>query len=122
MEDNLPFVTGNLGNWFLVCNIVSTQLDEICKTTYSFLKIEDYLNFSTMEDDLNFLKMEDDLIFLKMEDDLIFFENWRRPQKRAILTNSTAQHRQADQHNNRKYIGTIKKINLNQLWNNSKLT
>jgi hypothetical protein len=27
----------------------------------------------------------------------------------AILTNSTAQHRQPDQHNNQKYIGTIKK-------------
>ena len=29
MEDDLNFVLGNLGSWFLVCNIVSTQLDEI---------------------------------------------------------------------------------------------
>ena len=43
--------------------------------------------------------MEDDLNKIKMEDDL---------KKNAILTNSTAQHRQPDQHNNQKYIGTIK--------------
>ena len=30
------------------------------------------------------------------------------------------QHRQPDQHNNQKYIGTIKKINLNWLWHNKK--
>ena len=35
--------------------------------------------------------------------------------KNAILTNSTAQHRQPDQQNNQKYISTIKKINLNWL-------
>jgi hypothetical protein len=29
MEDDLNFVLGDLGSWFLVCNIVSTQLDEI---------------------------------------------------------------------------------------------
>ena len=48
MEDDLNFVLGNLGSWFLVCNIVSTQLDEIWKTTPSFLK---------MEDDLHLLKI-----------------------------------------------------------------
>ena len=35
-EDNLNFVLGNLGRWFLVCNIVSSQLDKICKTTSIF--------------------------------------------------------------------------------------
>jgi hypothetical protein len=49
--------------------------------------------------------MEDDLIFILMED----------LQKNAILTNSTAQHRQPGQHNNQKYIGTNEKINLNWL-------
>ena len=32
------------------------------------------------------------------------------------------QHRQPDQHKNQKYIGTIKKINLNWLGHKSKLT
>jgi hypothetical protein len=45
MEDDLNLVLGNLGSWFLVCNIVSTQLDEIWKTTSIFLKIEDDLDF-----------------------------------------------------------------------------
>ena len=35
----------HLGSWFLVCNIVSTKLDEIWKTTSIFLKMEDNLNF-----------------------------------------------------------------------------
>jgi hypothetical protein len=48
-----------LGSWFLVCNIVSTQLDEIWKTTSIFLKMEEDLNFQKMEDDL----MEDELFF-----------------------------------------------------------
>jgi hypothetical protein len=49
IEDDLNFVLGNLRSWFLVCNIVSTQLDG-----------------------LNFLKMEDELMFLKMKDNLHF--------------------------------------------------
>jgi hypothetical protein len=40
-----------------------------------------------------------------MEDDL----------KNTILSNSTAHHRQPDQGNNQKYIGTIKKIKLKWL-------
>ena len=54
MEDNLNFVLGNLGSLFLVSNLISTQLDELWKTT-SFkknerqpqflLKIKDALNF-----------------------------------------------------------------------------
>jgi hypothetical protein len=39
----------------------------------------------------------------------------RQPQNnknKIFLTNSTAQYRKPDQHNNQKYIGTIKKINL----------
>ena len=44
--------------------------------------------------------MEDGIIFGKMEDKLKI---------NAILTNITAQYRQPDQHNNQKYIGTIKK-------------
>jgi hypothetical protein len=73
-----------------------------------------------MEDDLNFAKfltMEDDLHFLKMEDDLIFFFKWettswhgREPQQKKYFKNAilpTAQHGQPDQHNNKKYIGTI---------------
>jgi hypothetical protein len=32
--------------------------------------------------------------------------------KNAVLTNSTAHHRQPDQHNNQKYIGTLKKSTL----------
>jgi hypothetical protein len=59
------------------------------------LKIEDNLNFLTLEDDLRCFKMEDDL--------------------NAILTNGPVQDRQPDQHNNQKYISTIKKINLNWL-------
>jgi hypothetical protein len=58
MEDDLYFVLGNLGNWFLVCNIVSTQLNEIWNTT-SF-----------------FFKLKPTSIFWKMEDDLIFFQ-WK---------------------------------------------
>ena len=45
IEDDLNFVLGNLGSWFLVCNIVSTQLDEKWKTLSIFLKMEDYFNF-----------------------------------------------------------------------------
>ena len=33
MEDDLNFDLVNLGSWFLVCNIVLTQLDKIWKTT-----------------------------------------------------------------------------------------
>ena len=72
------------------------------------LKIEDNLNFRIMEDDLHFFKLKDDLIFWKLEDDPKFNKN-------ATLTNSTAQHRQPYQHNNQKYIGTIKTINLKWL-------
>ena len=60
-----------------------------------------------------------------MLDDLIFFKRKTTSKKiikTAILPNSTAQHMQPDQHNNQKYIGTIKKININWLWHNSKLT
>jgi hypothetical protein len=35
--------------------------------------------------------------------------------KNAILTNSTVQRRQPDQHNNQKYIGTNEENNLNWL-------
>jgi hypothetical protein len=45
-----------------------------------------------------------------MEDDL---------KQNAILTISTAQFMQPDQHNNQKHIGTIKK---SWLWHNSELT
>jgi hypothetical protein len=58
LEDDLYFVLGNLGNWFLVCNIVSTQLDEIKRRPHFFLKMEDELNNLFMEDDLNFLENE----------------------------------------------------------------
>jgi hypothetical protein len=33
MQDDLNFVLGNLGSLFLVCNVASTQLDEMWKTT-----------------------------------------------------------------------------------------
>jgi hypothetical protein len=59
-----------------------------------------------MEDNLKKIKIEDDLKKTEMEDDL---------NKNANLTNSTAQRRQPDQHNNQKYIGTSEKINLNWL-------
>ena len=39
MEDKLNFVLVNLGIRFLVCNIVSTKLDEKWKTTSFFLKM-----------------------------------------------------------------------------------
>jgi hypothetical protein len=59
---------------------------------------------------------------MEMED-LIFylFYTGRQPQffeDGRILTNSTAQHRQPDQHSNQKYIGIFKKDN----WHNSQLT
>ena len=54
MEDNLNFVLGNIWSWNLVCNIGSTQLDEIWRTTPIFLKMEDDLSFLKMENDLNF--------------------------------------------------------------------
>ena len=38
MEEDLNFVLGNLWSWFLVCNTVPTQLDEIWKTTSIFFK------------------------------------------------------------------------------------
>ena len=88
MEDDLNFALGNLGICFLVYNIVSTQVDEIWKTTYIFfenrrrphffLKIEDDLNFLTMEDNLKFLKMQDELIFLHWKT-TSFFEKGRQP-------------------------------------------
>jgi hypothetical protein len=92
------FSQGNLENWFLVCNIVSNELDEIWKTTSILLKIgrqPQLIGYSKtisfffngrwpqlllIEDDLNFffngrwpqfLRMEDNLYFFKMEDDLI---------------------------------------------------
>ena len=52
----------NLGSWFLVCNLISTQPDKIWKTTSIFA----YWKTTS--------------IFWKMEDDLNFFENGRRPQ------------------------------------------
>ena len=58
-----------------------------------------------------FWKIEDDLNFLKMEGRPNFYLNGRQPNKNAILTNSTVQHRQTDQHNKQKYIGTNEKIN-----------
>ena len=91
---------GNPGNWFSVCNIILTKLDELWKTTSIFLKMEDDLNFFQMEDDLNFVlgnlgswflvcnivstqldeiwkttsffKLKTTSIFWKMEDDLSF--------------------------------------------------
>ena len=45
---HLNFVVGNLGIWLLVCNIVSTQLNEIWRMTsnlFKFLKMKDDLNF-----------------------------------------------------------------------------
>ena len=36
MEDHLNFLLGNPISWFLVCNIVSTQLDEIWKSKSIF--------------------------------------------------------------------------------------
>jgi hypothetical protein len=44
MEDDLNFVLGNLGSWFLECKVNPTR--------------------GNMEDDLDFLKIENDLIFL----------------------------------------------------------
>ena len=64
MEDDLNFLLANIGSWSLVCNFVSTQLDEIWKTT-SIGEMEDNLIFLTMEDDLKYLKIEDDLNFWK---------------------------------------------------------
>ena len=77
-----------------------------------------------MENNLKKIKMEDDL--KKMEHDLKKKgKKWKTTSKKikmednlkqnAILTNSTTQHRQPDQHNNKKYIGTTKKINLHWL-------
>ena len=59
-----------------------------------FLKIEDDLNFLTLENDLNCFKVEDNIIFC----------NGIYPQKNATLTNSTTQHRQPDQYNNKKLV------------------
>ena len=72
--------------------------------------------------------MENDIILYKLKMTSIFIG--RRPSKKTmqpktnkancynILKNSTVTSRQPDQHNNQKYIGTIKKkyqINLNWL-------
>ena len=100
MEDYFNFAPGNLGRWFLVYNIVSTQLYEIWKTTSFFWKWKTTSFFLKMDDDLNLfenerrpqlfwktkttsifdngkrpqiLKIEDDLIFLKMEDNLFLY-------------------------------------------------
>ena len=70
MEDVLNFVLDNIGSWLLVCNIVSTQLDEIFKTKYFFLKMEDKFNF--------FLKIEEKLFFLNVGRPN--FENGSQPQ------------------------------------------
>jgi hypothetical protein len=95
---------GNPGSWFLVCNLILTQLDEIWKKTSIFLKMEDDLNFFQMEDNLNFdlgnpgswfsvchfiLTQLDEqwkttsIFFLngrRMEEDLNIFSNGRQPQ------------------------------------------
>jgi hypothetical protein len=96
---------GNLGNWFSICNLILTQLDDIWKTTSIFLKMEDDLNFFSngrrphfcsrqtrklvlgmqpyldptrwnMEDDLIFFHIDDDLIFFQIEDDLKGADFW----------------------------------------------
>ena len=54
MEDDLNFDLSNKWSWKLVCNIGSTQLDQIWRTTSIFLKMEDDFNFLTMEDDLKY--------------------------------------------------------------------
>ena len=43
------------GSWFLVWNLILTQLYELWKTSSIFLKIEDDLNFFQMEDNLYFV-------------------------------------------------------------------
>ena len=60
----------------MVCNIVSTQLDEIWKMTSIFLKTEDDLISLKMGANLVlFFKFEMTSIFLKMEDNLIYSLN-----------------------------------------------
>ena len=49
MEDELNFVLGNILSWNLVCNIGSTQLDEIW---FFGLKTENDIIFFQMEDNL----------------------------------------------------------------------
>jgi hypothetical protein len=63
------FALANLGSWFLVSNIVSTQLHEIWKTPIFFNGRQPH-----------FLKMEDNINFLKMYGDLNVFKNWGRHQ------------------------------------------
>ena len=64
-----------------------------------------------MEDDLKPNQIEDGLNLLILEDDLKQkSKNQRWPKNKwkikPILTNSTAQYRKPDQHNNQKYIDT----------------
>jgi hypothetical protein len=44
-------VLDNLGSWFLACNLILTQLDELWKTTSIFFKMEDDLNIFKMKDE-----------------------------------------------------------------------
>ena len=68
MEDDLNLVLGNLGSWFLVCNIVAIQLDEIWKTT-SFCLKEDNLIFLFKEATFIILNGRGPQFFFQMEDD-----------------------------------------------------
>ena len=71
MEDDPNFVLVNLGSWFLVFNIVSTQLDEIWKTNIFFLNGR----WPQL-----FLNGRQPQLFFEMEDNLNSFENGRRRQ------------------------------------------
>ena len=77
--------------------------------TLIFDRMEDDLFFKTtsiFSCDKQLKNLEDGLIFISMEDNL---------KKNAILTNSTVQHRQPDQHNNQKYICTNEEEEKTQL-------
>ena len=81
MEDNLIFDIGNLGSWFLVCNIVSTQLEGIWKygngKWHQFLKME--VNHKFLFKWILFINQRWSNFIDQMEDDLNILVKGRRP-------------------------------------------
>ena len=92
----------SLVSWFLVCNIVSIHLDEIWKTTSIFFENQRRPHFFTLEDYFNFLKMEDHLFFWKC-----------KTTSKCCIKKCNFNQRPTAQ---------LKKINLNWLRHNSKLS
>ena len=135
----------NLTRW----NMYTLFCKWIWKKKLNFLKIEDNLKILKLEKLPHFFENGRPQLFkngrnlFSSNERPHFFKNkfsngiwtrhscqWKTPSKikktknnlNEIKADFNKHSRQPDQHNNQKYMGAIKKINLNWLWHNSKLT